>query len=139
MFAKVHGFGFWPGQVMDPAQATDPKVLSLGSDKKVLVSFFGDSSYGWFLPEERWIRLYDKHLGDSGSREELKKSLGKRRAKYEEVRRPAWAGLGSFGNGLITSLLRVIAQSTFYSRDVIVFADMYLCKTRYVISMLIYL
>lgn len=50
VWVTVHGFPRWPGQIMDPKRAK-PEVRKGQKEGKTLVSFFGDSSYGWFKPE----------------------------------------------------------------------------------------
>lgn len=50
VWVKVQGYPNWPGQVMDPADALK-KIQKRGKPGEVLVSFFGDRSYGWFKPK----------------------------------------------------------------------------------------
>lgn len=50
VWVAVHGFPRWPGQIMDPKKAK-ADVRRGHKEGRTLVSFFGDSSYGWFKPE----------------------------------------------------------------------------------------
>ena len=47
VWCLVRGYPRWPGQVMDPETALKA-VRNKGKAGQTLVSFFGDSSYGWF-------------------------------------------------------------------------------------------
>jgi hypothetical protein len=49
VWVRVHGYPTWPGQVMDPAKAL-AKVRAKGKPGQTLVSFFADSTFGWFDP-----------------------------------------------------------------------------------------
>ena len=49
VWTKVGGFPYWPGQVMDPETAPE-KVKRTKQKGKVLVSFFGDNTHGYYSP-----------------------------------------------------------------------------------------
>lgn len=51
VWCRVQSYPSWPGQVMDPATAL-LSVRHAGQPGQTLVSFFGDSSYGWFDPSQ---------------------------------------------------------------------------------------
>ncbi|XP_047154951.1 PWWP domain-containing protein 1-like isoform X2 [Vigna umbellata] len=51
VWGKVKSHPWWPGHVYNEAFAS-PSVRRLKREGHVLVAFFGDSSYGWFEPEE---------------------------------------------------------------------------------------
>lgn len=48
VWAIVRGYPNWPGQVMDPKTAPPRVHDSRKAGDTILVSFFADSSYGWF-------------------------------------------------------------------------------------------
>lgn len=48
VWAVVRGYPNWPGQVMDPKTAPARVYDSKKAGDTILVSFFADSSYGWF-------------------------------------------------------------------------------------------
>ncbi|KAK9818809.1 hypothetical protein WJX74_003170 [Apatococcus lobatus] len=48
VWAVVRGYPNWPGQVMDPKTAPARVLDSKKAGDTILVSFFADSSYGWF-------------------------------------------------------------------------------------------
>ncbi|KAH9328493.1 hypothetical protein KI387_000601 [Taxus chinensis] len=50
VWAKVKSHPWWPGQVYNPIFAA-PKARKLKPDH-MLIAFFGDSSYGWFLESD---------------------------------------------------------------------------------------
>lgn len=50
VWAKVKSHPWWPGQVYNPIFAA-PKARKLKPDH-ILIAFFGDSSYGWFLESD---------------------------------------------------------------------------------------
>eukprot|EP00775_Hariotina_reticulata_P004657 gene4657-4910_t len=49
-WARAGGHGWWPGQVMDLAHA-DSKVQRQQKKGTVLLNFFGDNSYGFYVPQ----------------------------------------------------------------------------------------
>ena len=51
VWGKVKSHPWWPGHIFNEALA-DPLVRRTKREGHVLVAFFGDSSYGWFLPDE---------------------------------------------------------------------------------------
>eukprot|EP01018_Ginkgo_biloba_P017898 Gb_18977 [translate_table: standard] len=51
VWAKVKSHPWWPGQVYNPAFASSTARKSRKPDH-ILVAFFGDSSYGWFLESD---------------------------------------------------------------------------------------
>jgi hypothetical protein len=51
VWCRVQSYPSWPGQVMDPSTAL-LSVRHAGQPGQTLVSFFGDSSYGWFDPSQ---------------------------------------------------------------------------------------
>lgn len=51
VWGKVKSHPWWPGHIFNEALA-DPLVRRTKREGHVLVAFFGDSSFGWFLPDE---------------------------------------------------------------------------------------
>ncbi|XP_043708414.1 uncharacterized protein LOC122657691 isoform X2 [Telopea speciosissima] len=51
VWGKVKSHPMWPGQIYNDAFAS-PSVRRTKREGHVLVAFFGDSSYGWFDPED---------------------------------------------------------------------------------------
>lgn len=51
VWGKVKSHPWWPGHIFNESFAS-PDVVGTKRDGYVLVAFFGDSSYGWFNPEE---------------------------------------------------------------------------------------
>ncbi|CAI8615454.1 unnamed protein product [Vicia faba] len=51
VWGKVKSHPWWPGHIYNEAFAS-PSVRRARREGHVLVAFFGDSSYGWFEPEE---------------------------------------------------------------------------------------
>ncbi|XP_058216398.1 PWWP domain-containing protein 1-like isoform X1 [Rhododendron vialii] len=51
IWGKVKSHPWWPGVIYNESFAS-PSVRRTKSEGHVLVAFFGDSSYGWFEPEE---------------------------------------------------------------------------------------
>ena len=64
VFARVSGYGFWPGQVMDARKATK-EVRKNHKPNNILISFFGDNSYGSFKPDLKQIVDFAKHMADT--------------------------------------------------------------------------
>ena len=64
VFARVTGYGFWPGQVMDPKKA-NKEVRKNHKPNNILVAFFGDNSYGSFKPENKLIVDFVKYMADT--------------------------------------------------------------------------
>ncbi|KAK9789739.1 hypothetical protein WJX73_000807 [Symbiochloris irregularis] len=50
VWAHVHGYPWWPGQVMDPERTT-AKARKQATPGRVLISFFGDNSWGWYTED----------------------------------------------------------------------------------------
>ncbi|KAJ1417123.1 PWWP domain [Sesbania bispinosa] len=51
VWGKVKSHPWWPGHIYNESFAS-PSVRRLKREGHVLVAFFGDSSYGWFEPDE---------------------------------------------------------------------------------------
>ena len=51
LWVRVAGHGFWPAQVMDISLAT-PQARKMQKPGHILLSFFGDQSFGWWSEKE---------------------------------------------------------------------------------------
>ncbi|KAH9608665.1 hypothetical protein KSS87_014357 [Heliosperma pusillum] len=61
VWGKVKSHPWWPGHLFNEAFAST-SVRRTRSDGHILVAFFGDSSYGWFDPDE--LVPYDPHYAE---------------------------------------------------------------------------
>ncbi|KAL3843951.1 hypothetical protein ACJIZ3_001354 [Penstemon smallii] len=73
VWGKVKSHPWWPGHIYDEAFAS-PSVRRSKHDGHVLVAFFGDSSYGWFEPEE--LIPFEENFSDK-SRQIFSKAFAK--------------------------------------------------------------
>lgn len=74
VWAKAASHGYWPAQVLDVDNVllSGSKIKDIGKEGELLVSFFGDNSYGWFHP--RLLSQFDEFYSE---RKDLKQNTVK--------------------------------------------------------------
>ncbi|KAG1365205.1 putative DNA mismatch repair protein Msh6-like [Cocos nucifera] len=87
VWGKVKSHPWWPGYIYNVPFAP-PDVRTTRKEGHLLVAFFGDSSYGWFLPDEL-IPFQPYYLEKSKQTTSKNFLLAMDEAVYEESRRAA--------------------------------------------------
>ncbi|CAN6331417.1 unnamed protein product [Urochloa humidicola] len=65
VWGKVKSHPWWPGHIYSVDLTDDEEVLRGRRDGLVLVAFFGDSSYGWFEPQE--LVPFEDHFAEKAA------------------------------------------------------------------------
>ncbi|KAG2624628.1 hypothetical protein PVAP13_3KG149727 [Panicum virgatum] len=65
VWGKVKSHPWWPGHIYSVDLTDDAEVHSGRRDGLVLVAFFGDSSYGWFDPQE--LVPFEDHFAEKAA------------------------------------------------------------------------
>ncbi|PUZ64044.1 hypothetical protein GQ55_3G112600 [Panicum hallii var. hallii] len=65
VWGKVKSHPWWPGHIYSVDLTDDEEVHSGRRDGLVLVAFFGDSSYGWFDPQE--LVPFEDHFAEKAA------------------------------------------------------------------------
>ena len=84
VWGKVKSHPWWPGHIFNEALA-DPLVRRTKREGHVLVAFFGDSSFGWFLPDE--LVPFDTNFGEKSRQTTAKTFLKAVEEAVDEVGR----------------------------------------------------
>ncbi|GAB4815229.1 hypothetical protein N2152v2_002275 [Parachlorella kessleri] len=72
VWAKVRGFPWWPGQVMDPGKAPE-QARAREKPDRILIAFAGDNSFNWLL--EKNVLHFGEHFQQLSQQADVPKNL----------------------------------------------------------------
>ncbi|PSS19653.1 PWWP domain-containing protein [Actinidia chinensis var. chinensis] len=90
IWGKVKSHPWWPGHIYNEAFAS-PSVRRSKRAGHVLVAFFGDSSYGWFEPDE--LIPFDANFAEKSKQTNLRNFVNAVEEAVDEVSRRRGLGL----------------------------------------------
>ncbi|XP_059632720.1 PWWP domain-containing protein 1-like [Cornus florida] len=90
VWGKVKSHPWWPGQIFEEAFAS-PSVFSTKREGHVLVSFYGDNSYGWLKPAA--LIPFDVHYAEKSKQTDDQPFLTAVEGVVDEVKKRAALGL----------------------------------------------
>ncbi|XP_074311586.1 PWWP domain-containing protein 1-like [Silene latifolia] len=93
VWGKVKSHPWWPGHLFNEAFAST-SVRRTRSDGHILVAFFGDSSYGWFDPDE--LVPYDPHYAEKSQQTTSRNFVRAVEESVDEASRRSALGLSCY-------------------------------------------
>ncbi|KAK9735455.1 hypothetical protein RND81_04G206300 [Saponaria officinalis] len=93
VWGKVKSHPWWPGHLYNEAFASS-SVRRVRRDGNILVAFFGDSSYGWFDPED--LVPYDLHYAEKSQQTSSKNFVRAVDESVDESSRRSALGLSCY-------------------------------------------
>ncbi|XP_015061993.1 uncharacterized protein LOC107007748 [Solanum pennellii] len=112
VWGKVKSHPWWPGHIFSEAFAT-PSVRRSKREGHILVAFYGDSSYGWFDPDE--LVHFEPTYAEKSMQTNVKNFIKAVEEGVDEVSRRSALGLVCYCRK--TYRLRAVSINGFFAVD----------------------
>lgn len=112
VWGKVKSHPWWPGHIFSEAFAT-PSVRRSKREGHILVAFYGDSSYGWFDPDE--LVHFEPTYAEKSMQTNVKNFIKAVEEGVDEVNRRSALGLVCYCRK--TYRLRAVSINGFFAVD----------------------